>query len=357
MDHWPNFITANRGKVINGNAPDNCDEPLATVQECHFKTHKSYFSKDRKLLKAILNVGINVKGVDAINNLLRQHFIELTQRLLQPLNRYFDSLVESNLQSMTLSSLRPSPDIKPFKQDAFMIYLDRTVSTLSLPSKRPLCEFYGAFLQSANFGSWLREKTTAVYRQWRRHYLLLLATSELLIWFETASSDERKDLKMRLREEIARYSGFFIVQGGRVTLGYQLAAPAEKIPQEAILSVKMKSSPTISVPDSTYSNSGSFEDTGETGTIDMSSLVDVRVKRHIKAKTAPLPSSSPEQSWLKFSTTHSRTTSESNLEKVVPKSSTKALKGIGEFIPSVNLYKTLLEQLTQLLALLAADVI
>jgi hypothetical protein len=71
-------------------------------------------------LKAILDVGVNVQGVDAINNLIRKHFIELSHRFLQPLNRYFDSLVVGSPTQMTLLKLRPYPEIKPFRQDVFL---------------------------------------------------------------------------------------------------------------------------------------------------------------------------------------------------------------------------------------------
>jgi hypothetical protein len=76
--------------------------------------------KDKKLLRDIFAVGVNVKGVEAMNNMIRQHFVELTQRFLQPLNRYFDSLVLGNPAAMTLASLRVEPDIKPFLHDQFI---------------------------------------------------------------------------------------------------------------------------------------------------------------------------------------------------------------------------------------------
>jgi hypothetical protein len=65
-------------------------------------------------------VGVNVKGLDAMNNMIRQHFVELTQRFLQPLNRYFDSLVIGYATTMNLSCLRMEPDIKPFHHDHFL---------------------------------------------------------------------------------------------------------------------------------------------------------------------------------------------------------------------------------------------
>lgn len=71
-------------------------------------------------MRAILEVGANVKGIDAINNMIRQHFVELTQRFLQPINKYFESLIVGNSESMDLDCLRTEPEIRPFRQDAFL---------------------------------------------------------------------------------------------------------------------------------------------------------------------------------------------------------------------------------------------
>ena len=75
-------------------------------------------------MKAILEVGVNVRGTDSINNLIRSHFIELSQRFLHPLNRYFDGLVVGSASQMSLSRLRPYPEIKPFKQDEFLKFIE-----------------------------------------------------------------------------------------------------------------------------------------------------------------------------------------------------------------------------------------
>jgi hypothetical protein len=52
------------------------------------------------LLKDIAEIGIKVQGEDGVNNMIRRHFVELTERFLQPLNRYFDSLVVGSANNM-----------------------------------------------------------------------------------------------------------------------------------------------------------------------------------------------------------------------------------------------------------------
>lgn len=74
-------------------------EVLPSIDDVKFKS-KPYLSKDKKLLKDITEIGIKVRGEDGVNNIIRRHFVELTERFLQPLNRYFDSLVQGNPHQM-----------------------------------------------------------------------------------------------------------------------------------------------------------------------------------------------------------------------------------------------------------------
>ena len=62
--------------------------------------HRPFFSKDKKLMKEVLEANINGITSDTINNTIRRHFIELTERFLQPLNRYFETLVVGNPSRM-----------------------------------------------------------------------------------------------------------------------------------------------------------------------------------------------------------------------------------------------------------------
>ena len=153
-----------------------------------------------------------MKGVDAINNMIRQYFQELSQMFLQPLNRYFDSLVVGSPTQMSLSRLRPYPEIRPFRQADFLKAIEITginlfylVPTFTCTSKRPTADLYRAFLKSPNFASWLAQKTKAAYRDWRNHYLNLLANADIEYYVKVRISDsfiECIDLLMRLREEV-----------------------------------------------------------------------------------------------------------------------------------------------------------
>ncbi|KAI8899335.1 hypothetical protein BC833DRAFT_586154 [Globomyces pollinis-pini] len=219
LEHWPHVLEIGKQKKsysimddisigMNGMQIDELD---MSIEKCKFK-HKPFFSKDRKLLKAIFEVGVKVKGIDAVNNSLRYHFSELTQRFLQPVNRYFDSLVMGNQNQMNFDCLRTKPEIKPFRQDDFLKIIDSSPPTLPVASKRPVYEFYKLFLLSSNFAAWLQQKTDETYRDWRNHYLDVLCTQDIEIWAKQSLKKGDMvgciDLLMRLKEELVSDQGF-----------------------------------------------------------------------------------------------------------------------------------------------------
>ena len=52
--------------------------------------------------------------------MIRRHFSELTQRFLQPINRYFESLIVGNSSTMELETLQMEPQLSHFRQDEFL---------------------------------------------------------------------------------------------------------------------------------------------------------------------------------------------------------------------------------------------
>lgn len=321
-----------------------------------------------------LEVGANVKGADAINNTIRQHFVELTHRFLQPLNRYFDCLVVGLPTQMSLDRLRPYPEIKPFKQDDFLKFIEQnglaitfklTILAPSLPlsSKRSISEFYKGFLKSPNFASWLASKTKMAYRDWRYYYLQLLANADLEYWIELHISNivECVDLLMRLQEEVARYSSFFLVDGNQVKLAYASAQPT---PHPNLFANEEKHQ--INTPNDSHVASGTLKsnsslyqvDDEPTGDCDLACLSTSNLKRHLKFKTTPAsaiilrPSSSSDEE----SPTQPFQQDQVNLSTLIPKTSSKTLTGMGDFIPKPEQYKRLLQQLNLVLSHLPPEI-
>ncbi|KAI8853261.1 hypothetical protein BC829DRAFT_24344 [Chytridium lagenaria] len=55
--------------------------------------HKPFLIKDKKLIKDIAEASIRGTSNLILNNMLRRHFVELTDRFLQPLNRHYEGLI------------------------------------------------------------------------------------------------------------------------------------------------------------------------------------------------------------------------------------------------------------------------
>ncbi|KAJ3324725.1 Protein dennd6b [Boothiomyces sp. JEL0866] len=355
LENWPNIITTGLSKKQNHlefagleslDINPSYTPSFYSVQSCNFK-HKSYFFKDKKLIKSLLEVGVNVKGIEAINNQIRQHFVELTQRFLQPLNRYFDSLIVGNPTYMDLTCLRSKPEIKPFRQDVFLKTFEQSVPTLPLASKRPIAEFYIAFLKSPNFASWLHYRTIDTYRTWRYHYLNTLCTYQITPWVKKHLSNgtmvECVDLLMRYKQELERYASFYVIDGSEVRYAH--------LPKEEPIKLE---SPTS--PEKKNFNEVSYEQQGnDEEEVDISSL---RNPKHIKSNTAPIPSPKP---WGSSNTISSSPKKNPQTPPTVHKNfklnkiCAKPLVQWGEFIPSPQQYGQLTFQLEILISLLPPE--
>ncbi|KAI8904051.1 hypothetical protein EDD86DRAFT_178966, partial [Gorgonomyces haynaldii] len=221
LEHWPHSIDCGRTPEQFGSV-ELAGTPLAishsvsqTSSISGIRTkHRPYLSKDKKLLKDIQDKGVKVQGEDGVNNMIRRHFVELTERFLQPLNRYFDSLVIGNPNQMTFSALRTKPEVKPFKQEDFMRQIEQFPPILPVKPKRPLQEMYQQFIKSVNFASWLQTRTRNVYREWRHQYLNTLAFGPLEQWYTQKLDAQQEieciDIAMRLKHELEQYAPYFV---------------------------------------------------------------------------------------------------------------------------------------------------
>ena len=226
---------------------------------------------------------------------------------------------------------------------------------MPLFSKRPILEFYKSFLMSPNFASYLKQRTNDVYRGWRSKYIHILCTSDLSKWVASHNDIiEIIDLLTRFREELARYSKFFSVDGDVVRYTY-IKVSQEKVekPEEKTL---------IEQEDFNHEDVGFDLGSQETETR--------RNPRHIKAKTAPLPSKSwsslPDlndnltpsiQEYATVKPTTPFTTNPADfLEKLTKAKRAKSkLVPFGDFIPSVEQYGQLLSQSNLLISLLPRE--
>ncbi|KAL0093744.1 hypothetical protein F4703DRAFT_1730783 [Phycomyces blakesleeanus] len=138
---------------------------------------KAVIAKDRDLLRMFAEAELRQYPPDwVLNNMLRRHFVDLTEKFLVPLNRYFSTLIPVARQ--VFFYLRPAPRLKPFQTDQFMKSLKEHGPQLPFKSTfktrtsttDPTKELYSQFLKCGNFATWLQHRTTEAQVEINKQY-------------------------------------------------------------------------------------------------------------------------------------------------------------------------------------------
>ncbi|KAH9245799.1 hypothetical protein BASA81_016689 [Batrachochytrium salamandrivorans] len=117
---------------------------------------------------------------------------------------------------------------------------------LPVTAKRPIPELYRQFLKSPNFATWLQHRTAEVGREWQHQYFNVLCFSDIASWAKerlNAHADvECIDLLLRLRNEVKKYAPFFVVEDDRVNYAHLARASSNSVASAAVaLSAPMPS--------------------------------------------------------------------------------------------------------------------
>ncbi|KAG0306834.1 Protein dennd6a [Linnemannia gamsii] len=221
LEHWPHIIKIGKpmnrrpnsrlamdgtvGKVTAGSPKLSKPSSLDFVQGLVTK-RKGAIAKDTNLLCMLAEATANRSSPDyLLDNILRKHFVTLTEKFLVPLNRYFATLVPNDI---SLSSTLQFPHIAPFKQQTFLKFLAKnppaiTFKTPAFKSSSEACQsFYKDFLKCGNFATWLRLRTIAAQNELRRRYLEILSLGDVAGWVKGRNEVEVVDLLVRMREEL-----------------------------------------------------------------------------------------------------------------------------------------------------------
>ncbi|KAI1320123.1 Protein dennd6a [Mortierella claussenii] len=228
LEHWPHIIKIGKpmnrrpnnklmgdgstGKAVGGGSPRHMGgmgvkkpTSLDFVQGVVSK-RKGVISKDTNLLCILAEATANRSSPEyLLDNILRKHFSTLTEKFLVPLNRYFATLVPSDI---SLSSTSQFPHIAPFKQQTFLKFLARnppaiSFKTSTFKSNSEACQsFYKDFLKCGNFATWLRLRTIAAQNELRKRYLEILSLGDVVGWVKGRNEVELVDLLVRMREEL-----------------------------------------------------------------------------------------------------------------------------------------------------------
>ncbi|RIB02190.1 hypothetical protein C2G38_901698 [Gigaspora rosea] len=209
LAHWPNLVRVGKPRVRK--TTDNSwrgshASSLDFVQGVKSK-RKSVIAKDKAILKRLAEAVARGYPPDyLLNNILRRYFVDLTEKFLVPLNRYFSTLIPFHI---TLSSSQEPPQLKPFKTDSFLKSLQEHGPQIPFKTKKfqtntteTYLNFYTQFLKCGNFATWLRQRTIEAQNELRKRYLQVLCEGDVKTWMVGKHEMELVDLLVRVKDEL-----------------------------------------------------------------------------------------------------------------------------------------------------------
>ncbi|KAG0183266.1 Protein dennd6a [Apophysomyces sp. BC1021] len=213
IEHWPHIVRVGRqqlrkpdGTLITAHGNHihhrkakpglgNRSNVLFDFVQGITSKRKAVIAKDRELLRMLTEAAVRGHPQDwVLNNILRRHFVDLTEKFLVPLNRYFSTLIPVNIPNT-----KP-PRLRPFQTDQFMKSLKEHGPQLPFKSTfktrtsttDPTKELYSQFLKCGNFATWLQLRTTEAQAEMNKRYVQSLC--------DVDPSRSSADLKLRIQE-------------------------------------------------------------------------------------------------------------------------------------------------------------
>ncbi|KAK9763078.1 hypothetical protein K7432_010582 [Basidiobolus ranarum] len=215
LEHWPHHLRIGQSRINKKwqteKTPQRSSQLLSRFYSPSLlefsqgltSKRKRVVSRDHKLIKNMaLEVAKGARSPHILNNTLRRHFIDLTEKFMVPFNRYFSTLIPVNI---TLSSSKQPPRLKPFKQDDFMKSLQEhgpQVQFKTTFGNSDWLDFYRQFLKCGNFATWLQWRTAEAQKELQRKYLEVLCDADLNQWMSGKHEVELVDLLLRVKEEL-----------------------------------------------------------------------------------------------------------------------------------------------------------
>jgi len=199
--HWPHKLhLGQRLEARHGHT-------AARTAPCFVSPRKRRISKDRELLRRLLQWRDAPSEHARATAAVRRHFADLTERFLAPLHQYMATLIPVHFD---LSSPADMPPIQPFHAHSFLQWLKTNPGSLRMrqrsltPAHLLRQSLYADFLQCPNFSLWLQNRIAAAQEeQWQRR-VAALAAGDVVTFGRTRSEIESVDLYLRLREELRR---------------------------------------------------------------------------------------------------------------------------------------------------------
>lgn len=230
LSHWPHVITVGNQQIASPSARTNTPPKIPVMQRDRVSkhvtdykqgiqsSHKSLIEPDSKILKQLISSSNSSSSNSssqtpppssplsaAVNNeLLRRHFLRLTESFLVPLERYFTSLMPL---ARNISLFHRPPRLKPFNKAEFIDILSSLDKSYIMNNKNKEIELYKRFLASANFHGWFSERKQAALQQLNLLYRKLIFDADVATLLRGRNNVETVDLYMRLREQLILEEG------------------------------------------------------------------------------------------------------------------------------------------------------
>ncbi|XGW26466.1 hypothetical protein V3C99_007236 [Haemonchus contortus] len=203
LDHWPHILKV--GDTVEGSdVPErqektrkNWDGRTLDTKPGIYTQYKTFLNKDKSVAKKLLK-GDRPSEVQC--NILRRHFLELTQSFMIPLERYLSSLMPLRKE---MSPFKAIPSARPFSIEEFLLTIDASGPSLTCGVKGDWPGLYRRFVSSPNFVGWLSSRTRDVNAQLKAQYVEALCSADLgAKVLATKHHVEIVDLVLRVRQRI-----------------------------------------------------------------------------------------------------------------------------------------------------------
>ncbi|KAI8060285.1 hypothetical protein BC940DRAFT_246675 [Gongronella butleri] len=182
IGHWPHIVRVGRQQLSHRTSKPNLGSKANVlydfVQGVTSK-RKGVVQKDKDLLRMLTEAAVRGHPPDwLLNNILRRHFADLTEKFLVPLNRYFRTLIPT-VTPVSVSETSPPPQLRPFQTDQFLKSLKehgtplafKTTFKTRTSTTDPIKELYGQFLKCGHFATWLQQSISTTQQHLEQQYL------------------------------------------------------------------------------------------------------------------------------------------------------------------------------------------
>lgn len=180
-----------------------------TFVESVTRKRHNFFLVDKEFSKSLLDAVARDSSLVAANNMVRRHFAELSERFLQPLNKYFDQIMcENRIYPRSLDGVHTSLAIKPFKHVDFLKFIEEHPPTLcsNLKMGKDMSELYALFLKTPNFAMWLSYRAELAAKEFQRHIIRLLTDDDAGKWAAGKSEVAVIDVLIHYKKILGAYS-------------------------------------------------------------------------------------------------------------------------------------------------------